>query len=48
LIKDNLQPLFEAILKLPAAEVDYEHPLQLLTANIDYDEFKGKMGIGRS
>lgn len=46
-LDENLTPLFDEILKLPKAVVDVEHPLQLLIANIDYDEFKGKMGIGR-
>jgi GTP-binding protein len=31
-------------LKLPKAEVNPDLPLQLLIANIDYDEFKGKLG----
>ena len=46
-LTDNLDPLFKQILKLPKAVVDKSKPLQLLIANIDYDEFKGKMGIGR-
>lgn len=46
-LSDNLTPLFDEILKLPKATVDTSKPLQLLIANIDYDEFKGKMGIGR-
>jgi GTP-binding protein len=46
-LNTNLTPLFDEILKLPKAVVDEKHPLQLLIANIDYDEFKGKMGIGR-
>ena len=46
-MQDDLIPLFDEILKLPAAPVDEEKDLQLLVANIDYDEFKGKMGIGR-
>lgn len=43
----DLQPLFKEILKLPEAIVNPDEPLQLLIANIDYDDFKGKMGIGR-
>ena len=39
-ITDNLQPLFQEILKLPRAKVDSEKPLQLLIANVDYDDFK--------
>jgi GTP-binding protein len=46
-LEDNLYSLFKEILKLPKAKVDPSQPLQLLIANVDYDEFKGKMGIGR-
>ena len=46
-LTENLQPLFQEILKLPKAKVDKNHPLQMLIANVDYDDFKGKMGIGR-
>lgn len=46
-LTDNLIPLFDKILKLPGADVDDTKPLQMLIANIDYDGFKGKMGIGR-
>lgn len=46
-IKENLEPLFKEITKLPCAKVDSEVPLQMLIANVDYDDFKGKMGIGR-
>lgn len=46
-LTENLQPLFQEILKLPKAQVDANHPLQMLIANVDYDDFKGKMGIGR-
>lgn len=46
-IQDNLNDLFDEILKLPKASVDETQPLQLLVANIDYDEFKGKLCIGR-
>lgn len=43
----DLTPLFDEILKLPKAPVNENNPLQILVANVDYDEFKGKMGIGR-
>jgi hypothetical protein len=40
--------LFEKILALPPPPVGApSDSKQLLIANIDYDEFKGKMGIGR-
>lgn len=46
-LQDNLKPLFDEILKLPKARCDQGKPLQMLIANVDYDDFKGKMGIGR-
>lgn len=46
-IGPDLLPLFDEILKLPQAKVDPTKSLQLLIANVDYDDFKGKMGIGR-
>lgn len=47
---DNMAPLFEAILKLPPPQVAAagdEVGVQMMIANIGYDSFKGKMGIGR-
>ena len=46
-IGDDLTPVFDIITELPEPKVDDSKPLQLLIANIDYDDFKGKMGIGR-
>ena len=46
-IGPDLLPLFDEILKLPQANVDTEKSLQMMVANVDYDDFKGKMGIGR-
>lgn len=44
----NLEPLFKAILEqVPAPEGDFEKPLQLLVSNIDYDEYVGRIAIGR-
>ena len=44
----NMTPLFEAILKhVPAPEGDMEGPLQILFSNIDYDDYTGRIGIGR-
>ena len=45
----DMTPLFEAILKLPPPQVatDGEEAVQMMVANIGYDSFKGKMGIGR-
>lgn len=45
---DNLIPLFEEILEyIPAPEGEAEEPLQLLVSNIDYDEYVGRIAIGR-
>ena len=44
----DMQPLFEAILQhVPAPEGDLEGPLQILFSNIDYDDYTGRIGIGR-
>jgi len=45
---DNLEPLFETIKShIPAPEGDSEAPLQLLVSSIDYDEYIGRIAIGR-
>jgi GTP-binding protein len=46
-IGKDLLPVFDKILELPGAKVNIEKPLQILIANVDYDDFKGKIGIGR-
>lgn len=44
----DVRPLFETIVKEVAAPVvDSEAPLQVSVANISYDNYKGKMAIGR-
>lgn len=44
----DLRPLFDAILEhIPAPEGDPEAPLQLLVSSIDYNEYVGRIGIGR-
>lgn len=44
----NMKPLTDAILKyIPAPEGDPDGPLQILFSNIDYDEYTGRIGIGR-
>ncbi len=44
----DMQPLFEKIVEeIPAPEGDAEGGLQLLLSNIDYDEYVGRIGIGR-
>ncbi len=45
---DSVRPLFEAIVKhIPAPKVDMKAPLQMLTVNLTYDNYKGKIAIGR-
>ncbi len=44
----NLRDVFEAIVKeVPAPPADTERPLQVLVTNIDYNEYVGRIGIGR-
>ena len=44
----NLEPLFDKILDyIPAPEGEEDGPLQLLVSSIDYNEFVGRIGIGR-
>ena len=44
----NLNPLFDTILKtIPPMDLDVEGPGQLLVSCIDYNEFVGRIGIGR-
>jgi GTP-binding protein len=44
----DLRPLFEAILKyIPAPEGEADAPLQLLISTIDYNDYVGRVGIGR-
>ncbi len=46
--KENLMPLFETIIKeVPAPQGDKEGPLQILISNIDYDDYVGRIGVGR-
>ena len=44
----DLKPLFETILDyIPAPEADEEKPFQMLVSSIDYNEFVGRIAIGR-
>ncbi len=44
----DLQPLFDTILDyIPAPEGDETAPLQLLVSSIDYNDYVGRIGIGR-
>lgn len=45
---EDLTPLFETILNyIPAPEGDPDGPLQLLVSSIDYNDYVGRIGIGR-
>lgn len=44
----DMRPLFEAILKnIPAPSGDLHGPTQVLFSNIDYDDYVGRIGVGR-
>ena len=44
----DLKPLFDTILDyIPAPEGEVDAPLQLLVSSIDYNEYVGRIGIGR-
>ena len=44
----DLTPLFDTILNhIPPMEVDEKGPLQLLVSSIDYNDYVGRIGIGR-
>ena len=44
----DLKPLFETILSyIPAPEADEEKPFQMLVSSIDYNEFVGRIAVGR-
>ena len=44
----DLKPLFDTILDyIPAPEMDTEAPFQMLVSSIDYNEFVGRIAIGR-
>ncbi|MDO4572365.1 MAG: translational GTPase TypA [Clostridia bacterium] len=47
-LEDNMRPLFETILSaIPAPAARGGEPLQILFSAIDYDEYVGRIGIGR-
>ena len=44
----DLKPLFDTIVKyVPAPETKTEEPFQMLVSNIDYDEYVGKIAVGK-
>ena len=45
---ESMEPLFETILKyIPAPEGDPEAPTQMLISTIDYNEYVGRIGVGK-
>jgi len=47
-MQDDLTPLFETIVKeIPAPEVDLDAPFKVLVTTLDYDNYKGQIGVGR-
>lgn len=49
-LEDSMDPLFDAVMEAidpPVIKTIEPNALQALVANIDYDDFKGKMGIAR-
>ncbi len=44
----DMLPIFESIIKeIPAPKGDIEAPLQVLFSSLDYDDYVGRIGIGR-
>lgn len=47
-LNDDLAPLFETILKeVPPPEVNPDEPAKLLVTTLEYDTYKGQIGVGR-
>lgn len=47
-VNGNLVPLFDAILEvIPPPKADPSGPLQILVSNIDYNDYVGRLAIGR-
>ena len=45
---DNLEPLFKTIIKYcPCPQGDPEGPLQFMVTTLDYDDYVGKIAVGR-
>ncbi len=44
----NLEPLFELLIdEIPAPEGDIDGPLQIMVTTLDYDDYVGRIAIGR-
>jgi len=47
-LEDSMQPLFDTIIStVPAPDGDDEGPTQVLFSTIDYDDYVGRIGVGR-
>jgi GTP-binding protein len=47
-LKNDLTPLFETIInEVPGPTVDPDEPAKLLVTTLEYDNYKGQIGIGR-
>lgn len=47
-LHSDLTPLFETIIKeVPPPTVEMDHPARLLVTTLEYDNYKGQIGIGR-
>ncbi|MBT6395126.1 MAG: translational GTPase TypA [Nitrospinaceae bacterium] len=47
-IEDNLEPIFAALLKtIPPPSFEVDAPLQFLVAQLEYDNYVGRLAIGR-
>ncbi|MBX3061616.1 MAG: translational GTPase TypA [Anaerolineae bacterium] len=47
-LADDLTPLFETIIKeIPGPEVQPDAPAKMLVTSLDYDDYKGQIGVGR-
>ncbi|MEG0585794.1 MAG: translational GTPase TypA [Christensenellaceae bacterium] len=45
---ENLNPLFDLIVSyIPAPQGNWEEPLQMLVSSIDYNEYVGRIAVGR-
>ena len=47
-VEDELHPLFDAIVEhIPGPEGDPEKPVKALVTNLDYNDYIGRLGVGR-
>lgn len=47
-LANDLSPLFNVIIdEIPAPEIDLDQPARLLVTTLEYDTYKGQIGVGR-